>query len=407
MLKIDSIMRTLLYDQGAEIAKNNSNLVFEKGEEEAFAKFASEYFNGTSELSSVPDLLDVVLLNSINNFDCEKLWNIIGAKKYFYDNMTIFGVILKKVSITSFKNLVNKFENCALAWNYYMVYAAFNKESFDNILDEYMNYVSEKFDTKNCDNKEISKKTGGLFERLMAAYLGMFPMEEDGYKCIKDKSILSEMLKASQKILPSVDLDYMIECHDDKHDFMVPLRIAMPIILSKCVLIDDDMYKDSFKDIIRVFLSLDAGISFEIENVSTNIIELCALIGDSALMKEFISREDIDLCSPEKYFELKREYTCPEDEFGDLKDLITDRVPNINFKHGDLLEFLLNGKVKILNISVIYKAMKYEYLDDIELKNLLDHIQGNDILVYEHIDGNITEIEDVYKRLNKLKENEK
>ncbi len=170
----------------------------------------------------------------------------------------------------------------------------------------------------------------------------------------------------------------------------------------------------NYLDINKLFECLDKGQSFGDNSIINsvrgfvfgNIIGTSALSGDINKIMELITRDDVSLCDIKKYEMLRVNGEYPE-ELGYPQDLITCRVPNPNFAHGNLLELLFNSKVKMINVKVIYKAMIGGFLNSIELKELFDHIYGNDIIVYDSIDGKVTAIDDPYKYLYEMKPDQK
>ena len=385
-------------DEIVSVVDGSSEYTFFEGEEENFAKFLEDYFKyysniklGKKMLSDC--ILNYVYFNSMEHLNFNKLWEFINKKiEYDYDSslIKIIRDILNRISFDSFQNGMRDLDNYLTMYEYYMLYGNIHSMKPKESINKYLTFTKRLQDENTANNDETKRKVD---EALLSAFITLLCCFSDGsfFNNVDYQNTIIESIRA---LLPVIDLDSEVLYGDTKST----LRNVIPCVLTNTELVEID----GVREIIKDFLNLEAGIVFNANGNSTNVIELAALIGDIDYIRRILSTTNIKLCSGEKYEKLKEEYICPLYEYGDPEDLITFRVPNERFSHDNLLELLLNDKVKMLSMQLIVNIKRKGFLDNEELKTLLDHIQGNDVLVYEYIGGAITDVDDVYQRLKEL-----
>ena len=390
------------------VVKTEKEYTFLGGEEEDFAKFISDYIKSYAcvpkESMVYRQIVKFIWWESKDNFDYAKLWSYIDKTTAYGTDCMLDQIrfdIFREIDFITFKTEAFKLENYEIMYDHFHRYAYINELSMIDIIRIYLAAI----ENKAKDDKKTPEYIRLCVSKILFAWVVIASQRNNFY--LNDKRIIVDVIRL---LLPKANLDLDIEIDDSK----THLKDYLACILASRKL-------SSIKEIdelIRSFLDLNPGTIFklgisakssEITGIpnSTSVIELSAMIGDGKRIIDLVNNENILLCSDLRYNQLKYSYAWPEEDFGDVDDLITSNVPNERFAHGNLLDLLLNGRVKMIYIGVIFNAWRGGFLDQLEMIELLDHIKENDILVYDYVDSNAISIADVSEYLEKLLSEEK
>lgn len=374
---------------------------FNENEEKDFIDFINEYIKvygysvdninyNCDKSVRVSQVIKFIWNNSKANLDPNKLWHYFDKNhKYGFNDMldVIRMDIFERIDFDTFQKEVNGLSNYNQLYEHYIYYALGSKQPREEMIEKYFDHLDNVLATSSDDEKEkINLTLIQLFCIWISDIVNKGILERSGEK----QRLIIEVIR---KFLPRINFDFIVSYMGHEVDLgnLFGCAIANTSLLSIA----------GMDTLISEFLNLNPKVDYKNGKITTNAIELSAMIGDVNRIRNLIN-SDIELYSIEKYNRLKAVVSCPVGEFGNPGGLITWRIPNERFAHGDLLELLCCGKVKMLSMQIILHIVKNGYLDPLELKSLLDYIQENDVLVYDYINGKITIIDDVYTRLGEI-----
>lgn len=382
---------------------------FQRGDEEKIAKYLqyyiTKYFDSSREWYQVDEdiiTLEGIFFNSADNFDYKKLWQYLDKTTFCIDTKNIIESILFRIDYLTFKEEMNKLDDYTLVYNYYIVYGRVKNIPSSDIVELYLLYLKKKFENKKLKTETVFMN----FFKLLTTSFNTYSYsgrsvrdsfdkitfdKENEYLELGNNERISKRVEASTPMLSVVDYLLNKINLNEKIEFDYEIVAIKDAVAGSLV---NPLISRTYGGqlLIKDFLKLTSTVEFHTRCTYTNVLELNSLIDNIEEIKRLIRRKSFDLYMGNDYSDLKENGVMK----GYPKDLLYGSVLSDKFAHQDLLDVLLSNKVKMIRLNLIYCAFVNKYLNKKEFAELLNHIEKEDILVYElESDGRAYRVNDI------------